>query len=200
MCGEVVLHARARDHARFRACAHVWFVVPHSLVWKSRRPGALATGRARLSWGCMSPNYWRPPRHGSLPQQPPFPGAAPRTPAYPAPPLSRDPRRGQRPRHAHRTYGVRAGRGVRARTTYEASSFASRVVVVAPSSVRPVGCSETNQNSAITRKRGAPSRDATKSDPKSSASAFLRTTCLVAFFPLRCDSEERNLQRRSSAC
>ena len=57
-CGGVVLHARARrDHARFRACARVWFVLPHSLVWKSRRQGALTTGRARLSWGCMSPKF-----------------------------------------------------------------------------------------------------------------------------------------------
>ena len=50
-CGGVVLHARAQDHAQLRAGAHVWFVLPHSLVWKSRRQGALATGRARLSWG-----------------------------------------------------------------------------------------------------------------------------------------------------
>ena len=96
-CGGVVLHARARDHARFRACAHVWFVLPHSLVWKSRRQGALATGRARLSWGVCHPKWLiyissseikrvavrgrtstaslnrLPPLHPTLPADPPHP-------------------------------------------------------------------------------------------------------------------------------
>ena len=75
-CGGVVLHARARDHARLRACAHVWFVLPHSLVWKSRRQGALATGRARLSWGCMSPNGEDDPPPSVTPAAAPDPPAA----------------------------------------------------------------------------------------------------------------------------
>ena len=67
---------------------------------------------------------------------------------------------------------------------YEAG-FASRVVVVASSSVRPVGCSGITRNAATGRKRSAPPRNATNSDPKSSGSAVLRT-CLVAFF--HCDA------------
>ena len=78
------------------------------------------------------------------------------------------------PSHTRRTRGTgRAG-------AYEAG-FVFRVVVVASSSVRPVGCSYgITRNAATTRKRSAPSRNATKGDPKSSASGDLRT-CLVAF-------------------
>ena len=79
---------------------------------------------------------------------------------------------------------TRRTRGTGRADAYEAS-FVSRVVVVASSSVMPVGCSGIAQNSATTRKRGAPSRNAIKSDPQSSAPAFLRT-CLVASF--RCDA------------
>ena len=79
------------------------------------------------------------------------------------------------PSHTRRTRGT--GRA----DTYEASAV-SRVVVVASSSVRPVGCSGITQNSAITRKRGAPSRDATKSDPKSPTPA---PQCRLSYHPRR---------------
>ena len=82
----------------------------------------------------------------------------------------RDPRRGPRPRHAHRTHGARAGRNARARTR-RASYLGS--VVVASSSVRPVGCSGITRNTATTHKtkRAFPQRDHT-GDPKSSASGL----------------------------
>ena len=82
------------------------------------------------------------------------------------------------PSHARRTRGTgRAG-------AYEAG-FVFRVVVVASSSARPVGCSGITRNTATTRKRSAPPRNATNSDLQSSASGLLRT-CLVAFF--HCDA------------
>ena len=69
------------------------------------------------------------------------------------------------PSHTRRTRGTgRAG-------VYEAG-FVFRVVVVASSSVRPVGCSGITRNTATTGKRSAPPRNATKGDPKSSASGI----------------------------
>ena len=82
------------------------------------------------------------------------------------------------PSHTMRTRGTgRAG-------AYEAG-FVVRVVVVASSSARPVGCSGITRNTATTRKRSAPPRNATNSDLKSSACGLFRT-CLVAFF--HCDA------------
>ena len=90
------------------------------------------------------------------------------------------------PSHTRRTCGTgRAG-------AYEAG-FVFRVVVVASSSVigearGPWGVMELLEmkHTATNRKRSAPSRNATKGDPKSSASGLFGT-CLVAFFSLRCD-------------
>ena len=80
--------------------------------------------------------------------------------------------------HTKRTRGSgRAG-------AYEAG-FVVRVVVVASSSARPVGCSGFTRNTATTRKRSAPPRNAINSDLKSSACGLFRT-CLVAF--LHCDA------------
>ena len=82
------------------------------------------------------------------------------------------------PSHTMRTRGTgRAG-------TYEAG-FVVRVVVVASSSARPMGCSGITRNTATTRKRSAPPHNATNSDLKRSACGIFRT-CLVAFF--HCDA------------
>ena len=82
------------------------------------------------------------------------------------------------PSHTMRTRGTgRAG-------AYE-TGFVFRVVVVASSSARPVGCSGITRNTATTRKRSAPPRNATNSDLKCSASGLFRA-CLVAFF--HCDA------------
>ena len=82
------------------------------------------------------------------------------------------------PSHTRRTRGTgRSG-------AYEAG-FVFRVVVVASSSARPVGCSGITRNTATTRKRSAPPRNATNSDLKSSASGLFGT-CLVAVF--HCDA------------
>ena len=75
---------------------------------------------------------------------------------------------------------TRCTRGTGRAEAYEAG-FVVRVVVVASSSARPVGCSGITRNKSTTRKRSAPPRNATNSDLESSASELLRT-CLVAFF------------------
>ena len=77
------------------------------------------------------------------------------------------------PSHTRRTRGTE-------RASANEASFVSRVFVVASSSVRPVGCSGIARNTATIQQRSAPSRNATKGDPKSSASGLFRT-CLVAF-------------------
>ena len=77
------------------------------------------------------------------------------------------------PSHTRRT------RETERASVYEAG-FVFRVVVVASSSVKPVGCSEITRNTATTQKRSAPSRNATNGDPESSASELFGT-CLVAF-------------------
>ena len=73
-----------------------------------------------------------------------------------------------------------AGRAV----AYEAG-FASRVVVVASSSVVRLGSTGISRKAAPTRKRSGPSRIATRGFPERSVSGVLRT-CLVAF--PRCDA------------
>ena len=90
----------------------------------------------------------------------------------------RDPRRGSRPRHAHRTQGARAGRDTGRAGAYEAGFVFRVVVVVASSSVvgdrrGPWGVLELPKNTATTRKRSAPPRNATNSDLNSSASGRL---------------------------
>ena len=79
---------------------------------------------------------------------------------------------------------TRCTRGTGRAGTYEAG-FVFRVVVVASSSARPVGCSGITRNTATTLKRSASPRNAANSDLKSSASGLFRT-CLVAFF--HCDA------------
>ena len=95
----------------------------------------------------------------------------------------RDPRRGPRPGHAHRTHGARAGRDARGRTR-RASYFGSS------SSHRRRWCvqviQELAKNAATNRKRTGPYRTATRGVPVRSASGDLRA-CLVAF-SRRCDA------------
>ena len=67
---------------------------------------------------------------------------------------------------------------------YEAG-FASRVVVVASSSVVRLGSTGISRKAGPTRKRSGPSRIATRGFPERSASGDLRT-CLMAF--PRCDA------------
>ena len=76
--------------------------------------------------------------------------------------------------HTRRTCGT--GRA----EAYEAG-FVFRVVVVASSSVRPVGCSGTTRNTETIQKRSALFRNATKGDSKSPASGLSRR-CLAALF------------------
>ena len=83
------------------------------------------------------------------------------------------------PSHTRRTRGTgRAG-------AYEVG-FVFRVVVVASSPARPVGCSGITRNTATTRKRRAPPRNATNNDQKSSASGLFWDV-FGGLFPLRCD-------------
>ena len=89
------------------------------------------------------------------------------------------------PSHTRRTRGS-AGRDARGRTkraSYFGSSSSRRRRRRGPS----WGVLElTTRNIATTRKRSAPPRNATNSELSSSPSRLFGT-CLVAFFPLRCD-------------